>query len=31
MNNEWNVQNFLNQLRNAQPQPRTNEPKNLSK
>ena len=27
MNNEWNVQNFLNQLRNAQPQPRTNEPK----
>jgi hypothetical protein len=27
MNNEWNVQNFLNQLKNAQPQPRTNEPK----
>lgn len=27
MNNEWNVQNFLNQLRNAQPQPRTNEQK----
>lgn len=25
--NEWNVQNFLDQLKSAQPQPRTNEPK----
>lgn len=27
MNNEWNVQSFLEQLRSAQPQPRTNEQK----
>ena len=27
MNNEWNVQSFLDQLRSAQPQPRTNEQK----
>lgn len=27
MNNEWNVQAFLNQLRSAQPQPKSNEPR----
>lgn len=27
MSEQWNVQNFLNQLKSAQPQPRTNEPK----
>lgn len=27
MSEQWNVQNFLNQLKSAQPQPRSNEPK----
>lgn len=27
MSNEWNVQAFLNQLRSAQPQPKSNEPR----